>query len=262
LFPLHDENPTELTPYVTIALIALNVAAWFYLEGAGYDDQVLYSTICSWGLIPAELTGMTGGYRGIELAPGVPCVFREGNWLSIGTSMFLHGSWLHLIGNVWFLWVFGNNIEDSMGHFRYLVFYLLCGVLAALAHIYSQPDSMIPTVGASGAISGIMGAYLVLYPRVRVQTLFWIVIFVRIIPIPAWAVLIQWFVLQFFYWMTSAGGAASTGGIAVWAHIGGFVAGLVLVKVFENRKLVRARLEARRRRELGGGDPGPGGGWR
>lgn len=260
MFPLHDENPTELTPYVTVALIALNVIAWIYLEGAGYAEQVLYGSICQFGLIPAELTGQTGGFRGIELAPGVPCVFHSNNWLSILTSMFLHGGWLHLIGNMWFLWVFGNNIEDSMGHFRYLVFYLVCGILAALVHIYSEPDSMVPTVGASGAISGIMGAYLVLYPRVRVQTLFWIVIFVKIIAIPAWVVLIQWFVIQFLYWLTSTG--LTSGGIAVWAHIGGFVAGLILVKPFENRKLVRARLEARRLREQGGEDPGQHGpGW-
>lgn len=260
MFPLHDENPTELTPYVTIVLIALNVAAWVYLEGAGYDEQILYGTICDFGLIPAELTGMTAGFRGVEIAPGVPCVFQEGNWLSIITSMFLHGSWLHLIGNVWFLWVFGNNIEDSMGHFRFLCFYLICGVLAALAHIFYEPDSMIPTVGASGAISGVMGAYLILYPTVRVQTLFIFLFFVRIIPIPAWVVLIQWFVLQFLYWMTSIGSPA-TGGIAVWAHIGGFVAGVALVKVFESRKLVRARLEARLRRELHRGGPGHGGYW-
>jgi membrane associated rhomboid family serine protease len=239
VFPLRDENPTELTPYITVLIIALNVVAWIYIEGAGFTDSVLFGSICDYGLIPAEITGHTGGYRGIEIAPGVPCNFSRNSWFTIHTSMFLHGGWLHLIGNMWFLWVFGNNIEDSMGHLRFLVFYLLTGVIAALVHIYSSMGSMVPTVGASGAISGVMGAYLVLYPRVRVQTLFWIIIFIKIIAVPAWVVLIQWFVLQFLYWLTTRGGAE--GGIAVWAHIGGFVAGLLLIKLFENRKLVRDR---------------------
>ncbi len=241
MFPLRDENPTELTPYITVVIIALNVIAWIYVQGAGATDSALFGSICEYGLIPAEITGQTGGYRGVELAPGVPCLFQRGNWFTILTSMFLHGGWLHLIGNMWFLWVFGNNIEDSMGHLRYLVFYLLTGALAALVHIYSSMGSMVPTVGASGAISGIMGAYLILYPRVRVQTLLWIVIFVKIIAVPAWVILIQWFALQFLYWLTRVG--AAEGGIAVWAHIGGFLAGVLLIKIFENRRLVRARTQ-------------------
>lgn len=239
MFPLRDENPTELIPYITVAIIALNVMAWIYIEGAGFTEGAYFDSICRLGLIPAEVTGQTEGYRGIELAPGVPCIFGGGGWFTILTSMFLHGSWLHLLGNMWFLWVFGNNIEDSMGHVRYLIFYLLTGTIGSLVHILSEPDSMVPTIGASGAISGVMGAYLVLYPRVRVQTLFWIIIFIRIIAIPAWVILIQWFVIQFLYWLTSTTGAE--GGIAVWAHMGGFIAGVVLVKLFEDRRLVRAR---------------------
>lgn len=239
MFPLRDENPTELIPYITVAIIALNVIAWIYIQGAGFTDSVIFGSICKFGLIPAEVTGHTDGYRGVELAPGVPCIFGGRNWFTLVTSMFLHGGWLHLIGNMWFLWVFGNNIEDSMGHIRFLIFYLLTGVLAGLVHIYSSIDSMVPTVGASGAVSGIMGAYLILYPRVRVQTLFWIIIFIKIIAVPAWVVLIQWFVLQFLYWLTTTSNAE--GGVAVWAHIGGFVAGILLIKLFENRKLVRAR---------------------
>jgi membrane associated rhomboid family serine protease len=222
-----------------LAIIALNVTVWIYLEGAGFTERTLLGSICKFGLIPAEVTGHTGGYRGVELAPGIPCIFGKRNWFTILTSMFLHGGWLHLIGNMWFLWVFGNNIEDSMGHLRYLVFYLLTGTLAALTHIYSSVGSVVPTVGASGAISGVMGAYLILYPRVRVQTLFWIIIFIKIIAVPAWVVLIQWFALQFLYWLTSTNTAE--GGVAVWAHIGGFLAGMLLIKLFENRKLVRAR---------------------
>lgn len=239
MFPLHDENPTELVPYITVAIIALNVIAWIYIEGAGFTDAAFYGSICRLGLIPAELTGQVAGYRGVELAPGVPCLFEGRNWFTILTSMFLHGGWLHLLGNMWFLWVFGNNIEDSMGHIRFLIFYLLTGTIGSLVHIYSAPGSMVPTVGASGAISGVMGAYLVLYPRVRVQTLFWIIIFIKIIAVPAWVVLIQWFVIQFLYWL--AGTTGAEGGIAVWAHIGGFIAGVLLIKIFEDRRLVRAR---------------------
>lgn len=238
MFPLRDENPTELVPYITVAIIALNVIAWIYVEGAGFSDPVFFNSICKLGLIPAELTGRTDAFRGVELAPGVPCLFGGHNWFTLLTSMFLHGGWLHLLGNMWFLWVFGNNIEDSMGHIRFAIFYLLTGSIGGLVHIYSAPGSMVPTVGASGAVSGIMGAYLVLYPRVRVQTLFWIIIFIKIIAVPAWVVLIQWFVIQFLYWLTRS---STEGGVAVWAHIGGFIAGLLLIKLFEDRRLVRAR---------------------
>ena len=157
---------------------------------------------------------------------------------------------MHLIGNMWFLWVFGNNIEDSMGHARYLVFYLICGALAAAAHLASAPGSPIPTVGASGAISGIMGAYLILYPRVRVFTLFFFVIFIRVIPVPAWVMLLWWFGLQVLSGSVAAG---SGGGVAFWAHVGGFVAGVVLIKLFAKPILTGAKREGRvlARSELG-----------
>jgi membrane associated rhomboid family serine protease len=150
---------------------------------------------------------------------------------------------MHLIGNMWFLWLFGNNVEDSMGHLRYLLFYLICGVAATAAHIFSDPASPIPTVGASGAISGAMGAYLVLYPRARVFTLFFFFIFIRVIPLPAWVMLIYWFAIQLFSGWASGSGVA---GVAFWAHVGGFVAGVVLVKLFENRKLVDMHKHRRR----------------
>jgi membrane associated rhomboid family serine protease len=170
------------------------------------------------------------------------------------TSMFLHGSWMHLIGNLWFLWIFGNNVEDSMGHGRFLVFYLLTGLVASGSHIASDPTSPLPMVGASGAISAIMGAYLVLYPRARVYTLFIIIIIIRVFPLPAWFFLLYWLSLQVAYSTLQA--SSGGGGVAFWAHIGGFLAGLVLVKIFQNRVLVSAKrsgVQIRRRDLRGGG---------
>jgi membrane associated rhomboid family serine protease len=237
VFPLRDENPTILTPVITIFLVAANVAVWILVQGGGMSVDVLSDSVCRYGAIPAEITGNAAGYTSVELGPGITCQLGGLTFAAVFTSMFLHGGWLHLIGNMWFLWIFGNNIEDSMGHLRFLLFYVLCGVLAAGAHILSQPASGIPTVGASGAISGVMGAYLLLYPRVRIYTLFIIIFFIRIIPVPAWAILLWWFVIQVISGSTSMAGA----GVAFWAHIGGFVAGVLLVKPFENRQLVAAR---------------------
>ena len=240
MFPLRDDNPTLLVPGVTIALILANVVVWLYVQGAGMSTEVLGQTVCSYGMIPAEITNSTGEYSGIELGPGIPpCTFGGLTWGGAFTSMFLHGGWVHLIANMWFLWLFGNNVEDSMGHFRFLVFYLLVGAGAAAAHVLSAPGSMIPTVGASGAISGIMGAYLVLYPHIRIQTLFVFVIVLRVLPVPAWLVLILWFGSQLLAGYTDS---VAQAGIAFWAHIGGFVAGVVLVKLFEDRRRVAARL--------------------
>jgi len=239
LFPLRDENPTLLVPVVTIGLIVANVGVWLYLQGAGMSQGGLGSSVCAYGLIPAEVTGLTEGYTGIDFGPGAPpCVFGGLTWQAALTSMFLHGGWVHLISNMWFLWLFGNNIEDSMGHLRFLLFYALAGLAAAAAHVLSGPGSMVPTVGASGAISGVMGAYLVLYPRVRIRTLFFIVFLIRVQAVPAWMVLILWFATQLLAGYTDA---VAQAGVAFWAHIGGFVAGVLLVKPFENRKLVRAR---------------------
>jgi membrane associated rhomboid family serine protease len=210
---------------------------WILLQGAGLNLDVLADSVCRWGAIPAEITGRAAGYTSVELGDGVVCQLGGFTTGAVLTSMFMHGSWLHLIGNMWFLWIFGNNIEDSMGHTRFLVFYLLCGVLAAAAHIASAPGSAIPTVGASGAISGIMGAYLLLYPRVRVYTLFILLFFIRIIPVRAWFILLLWFAIQLISGSTDVTGE----GVAFWAHVGGFVAGVVLVKLFENRQLVAAR---------------------
>jgi membrane associated rhomboid family serine protease len=224
LIPIRDENPTELTPIVTLLFIALNVAAWFLVQGAG-TEQALEASVMAFGAVPCEVTGR--------------CAVEGLSWAGVLTSMFMHGSWEHIIGNMLFLWVFGNNIEDSMGHVRFFLFYLLCGVAAALAHVYFNAGSAIPTVGASGAISGIMGAYIVLYPHARVRT--WIPPFF-FLNLRAIFFLGYWFFIQIA--MASAESGAPEGeqsGVAVWAHVGGFLVGLALVKVFENRALVEAR---------------------
>jgi membrane associated rhomboid family serine protease len=232
VFPLHDDNPTELFPLLTLALLGACVMAWWYLQGAGLSEAALTDSVCALGAIPAEVTGRVGG--GPE-----PCALGGLTWQALFSSMFLHGSWMHLIGNMWFLWIFGNNVEDSMGHLRFLLFYLIAGVAAAGAHIFTDPASTIPMVGASGAISGVMGAYLVLYPKARIDTLFFFVFFIRVVPLPAWVLLGYWMVLQIggSFATTVAGG----GGVAYGAHVGGFLAGLLLVVPFRNRKLVDAK---------------------
>jgi membrane associated rhomboid family serine protease len=239
VIPLKDENPTELFPIFTLLLIVANVAVWILVQGAGAEPGALMSSVCEYGAIPADITGES------PRSPGGPAVCPADGlgWPAVLTSMFLHGSWLHLIGNVWFLWIFGNNVEDSMGRLRFLVFYALTGIAAAAAHIWTDPGSQIPMVGASGAISGIMGAYLVLYPKVRVRTLFIIVILIKVLRLPAWLLLGYWFLIQLV-----AGAAAPAGapGVAFWAHVGGFVAGMILVKPFENRQLVAAKRQNRK----------------
>ncbi len=233
MFPIRDDNPTEIAPLVTIAIIGVCVAVWWGLQGAGFDAGALAGSVCELGAIPGEITGRwTGG-------GGSPCAIGGLNRGSLLTSMFLHGSWMHLIGNMWFLWIFGNNVEDSMGHGRFLLFYLLCGLVASLAHVFSDPSSSVPVVGASGAISAIMGAYLVLYPRAKVRTLLVLLVFITFIEIPAWLYLVYWFLLQVAAWEFQ--GSQGAGGVAVWAHLGGFIVGFVLILLFKNPKLVNAK---------------------
>ncbi|HEX2189130.1 MAG TPA: rhomboid family intramembrane serine protease [Longimicrobiaceae bacterium] len=224
MIPLRDENPTEITPFVTVLFIALNVIAWLLLQGAG-EPRALEASVYAFGTVPCELTGA--------------CARQGLGWEAVLTSMFMHGGWGHLLGNMLFLWVFGNNIEDSMGHLRFIVFYLVCGVAAGLAHVYLSAASAIPAVGASGAISGVMGAYIVLYPRVRVRT--WVPPFF-LLDLNAFFLLAYWFFIQLatgvFTWGPEAG---QQGGVAVWAHVGGFVAGVVLIRVFEKTRLVDAK---------------------
>jgi membrane associated rhomboid family serine protease len=166
----------------------------------------------------------------VPLGPGLACVTDTPHFVTVLTSMFMHGGWLHIIGNMWFLWVFGNNIEDATGHARFGVFYLLCGVLAAGTQLLADPHSRVPMVGASGAISGVLGAYIRLYPRVRVHTLLTLGFFVTTVVLPAYLMLGYWFVIQLLLGTVSR----TTGGIAVWAHVGGFVAGVALINLFAN----------------------------
>lgn len=242
MIPLSDEHPTLRTPYMTYAILAALVGTWVWVQGAGFNEPQLAASICNLGMVPGELTHKARIGTGIPLGNGMACIVDNDpiNKFTPFISMFLHGGWFHLLGNCLFFWVFGNNIEDSMGHARFLVFYIICGLAAAATHILMQPASPIPTVGASGAISGILGAYLVLYPRVRVRMLF--VFFV--IRVPAWLVLLWWFGWQIVGALPGVTGGMRpevSSGVAVWAHIGGFVTGLVLVKLFENPNLVARR---------------------
>jgi len=249
MFPLYDDNPTEIFPFVTLLIIGACVGVWVLVQGAGFSEPALTGSVCALGAIPAEITGR------LSVGPGYgSCRLGGLTWPTMLTSMFLHGSWMHLIGNLWFLWIFGNNVEDSMGHGRFLVFYLLAGLVASASHILSDPASPLPMVGASGAISAIMGAYLVLYPRARVYTLFILIIIIRVFPLPAWFFLLYWFSIQLA--SSAIQGPGGGGGVAFWAHIGGFLAGVLLVKVFQNPALVnakRARVRIARRDLRGGG---------
>jgi membrane associated rhomboid family serine protease len=251
MFPISDDNPTLRTPVMTYLLLSVIAFVWIFLQKAGLDGNAMAASVCNLGMVPGELTGRAPLGFGVPLTREAQCFIDNEpiNLFTPITSMFLHGGWGHIIGNCLFFWVFGNNVEDSMGRFRFLVFYLLCGLIAAAAHVAIDPASPIPTVGASGAISGILGAYLVLYPRVRVNLLVIIIILIRIIPVPAWLVLIYWFGLQLFMGLPQimAVRSEASGGVAVWAHIGGFVAGVVLIKLFENRNYTSRRTEWRHR---------------
>ena len=234
MFPYRDDNPTLGTPLVTVLLIAFNVATWALIQGMG-AEPALSRSVCELGLIPGELLGLVPEGTQVPLTPNSVCVLGlERHWYTPLTSMFLHGGWFHLIGNMWFLWLFGNNVEDSMGHGRFVLFYLLSGIAAAAAQTFISPSSEIPMVGASGAISGVMGAYVVLYPRVRVHMLVVLVIFITRIVVPAYLMLGYWFLLQ----LIGGGLARGEGGVAFWAHAGGFVTGAILIHLFRDPGLV------------------------
>ena len=238
MFPYRDENETLRAPYVTYALIALNTGVWLLVQGAG-ATLPLARSVCELGLIPGELTGAVPPGTRFPMGEGLVCLTDAGRQTAhVITSMFLHGSWLHLLGNVWFLWIFGNNVEDAMGRFRFLVFYLVTGIVAALAQVLISPASAIPIVGASGAISGVMGGYIVLYPHVRVFVLIPLGFFLTSMAWPAWAMLGYWLLLQFVSGLTVLG--REGGGVAFWAHFGGFVAGAALVKLFARTDYVAA----------------------
>jgi membrane associated rhomboid family serine protease len=239
VLPYHDENETQRTPYVTLVLIGVTVLAWVFVQGAG-ATLPLAQSVCDLGLIPGELTASLAPGTQFPMGDRLVCLTDPGRQVpNVITSMFLHGSWMHLLGNMWFLWLFGNNIEDSMTRPRFLAFYLFTGLAAALAQVAADPSSAVPMVGASGAISGVMGAYLVLFPRVRVFTILPLGFFITTVALPAWAMLLYWAFLQFAGGLTSIF-AEQTGGVAFWAHLGGFIAGVVLIKVFEQDHRVAA----------------------
>jgi membrane associated rhomboid family serine protease len=225
MIPLRDDQPIFSTPFVNYFLIVLNVLVFlFELSVGAQSPRQLNALMFQFGVVPRQAVGLLTGTP--AFSPGAALV-------PMLTSIFLHASWSHIIGNMWVLWIFGDNIEDYLGHFRYLVFYLLSGLAASFAHIVLNVTSRVPSVGASGAIAGVMGAYFVLYPRARVLTWFPPIFFFHL---PAWLMLGYWFLLQFF------GGASNTiaetaqsGGIAFWAHVGGFVAGILMIKLFPQR---------------------------
>ncbi len=234
MFPYRDDNPTLTTPVVTFILIGLNAAAWILVQGMG-TEPMLSRSVCDLGLIPGEYLGRIPEGYSLPLSRTTTCVLGgDTSPFTPLTSMFLHGGWFHLIGNMWFLWVFGNNVEDSMGHGRYVVFYLLAGLAAAAAQTLVNPSSPIPMVGASGAISGVMGAYIVLYPTVRVHMLVVLVFLVTRVVVPAYLMLGYWFLLQ----LLGGSFAQGEGGVAFWAHAGGFVAGAGLILLFRDPELV------------------------
>lgn len=225
MIPLRDINPSHSKPLVTIALVLVNALAFFYELSLG--DRGLERLLFTLGMVPAR----------IELFPASPDISVGDAFLPLLTSMFLHGGWLHVLGNMWFLWVFGDNVEDRMGHGRFLLFYLLTGVLAGLAHAFTNLESRVPAIGASGAVSGVMGAYLMLFPASRVVTLVTLGFFWFRANLPAYAMILYWFAIQLLSGsLALAGPASARGGVAWWAHIGGFLAGAVLVYVFRRRR--------------------------
>jgi membrane associated rhomboid family serine protease len=251
MFPIGDENPTLRRPVVTYLLLFALLAVWLFVQGGGFDARALAATVCNLGLVPGELTGAAPIGRGVPIGEGLACVVDRSpiNFLTPLTSMFLHGGWGHLLGNALFLWVFGNNVEDSMGRLRFLIFYLLCGLAAAAVQVLVNPSSPVPMVGASGAISGVLGGYLILYPLVRVRVLVVLFIFITIVRIPAFVVLLLWIGYQVILGLPQLMALDSevSAGVAFWAHIGGFAAGALLVKLFARRDLVERHRSARMR---------------
>jgi membrane associated rhomboid family serine protease len=236
MFPLYDENPTLDVPVITYVLIAINVLVWITLQGLG-NEPALSRSVCELGVVPGELLGTASPGLGVPISANTVCVVdATANWLTPLSSMFLHGGWFHLIGNMWFLAVFGNNVEDSMGRIRFVVFYLLCGLAAVAAQLFANPASPVPMVGASGAIGGVMGAYAVLYPKAPVHLLVFLGFFVTRIIVPAAFMLGYWFLLQLLSTLPTLNGSMS--GVAFWAHVGGFLAGIILIFLFRNPQRV------------------------
>jgi membrane associated rhomboid family serine protease len=222
--PLKDDNPTRAFSFVTVGLILVNGLVFYHQITLNFAASQRF--VFQWGAIPYQITHGEVLY-GKSFAPPI---------LTLFSSMFLHGGFLHLIGNMLYLWIFGNNIEDTLGHLRFLLFYLIAGLCAALTQVFSDPQSTTPMIGASGAVAGVLGAYLLLFPRARVLTLMFIFIFIRLIRVPALIVLGVWFLIQI---LSVSGGME--GSVAFFAHIGGFLAGLILIKAFQPQKTRRRK---------------------
>ncbi|MDP2944871.1 MAG: rhomboid family intramembrane serine protease [Atribacterota bacterium] len=220
MFPIWDDVPTKKFPLITVILIALNSMVFLYQVSLG---ERFTEFIHSMGLLPFEIT------THVDLFPSGPSPI----YLTIFSSMFMHGSIVHLLGNMLFLWIFGNNIEDYLGRKKFVIFYLICGIAAAFTQIFFNPDSRVPMVGASGAIAGVLGAYLLLYPRAKVTTVIIFVFFIRLIKIPAVVVLGFWIIYQFLYGISSLAVRTGEGGVAWFAHIGGFICGVILIKLIK-----------------------------
>jgi membrane associated rhomboid family serine protease len=217
MIPLRDDRPTRTFAFVTVALILLNTIVFVHELSLPNPDRV-EAFFATFSLTPAHLTQSPS----------------SNSYLTVFTSMFLHGGWMHIIGNMLYLWIFGRNVEDSVGHFKFVIFYLLCGVAAAAAQVAIAPDSTVPMIGASGAISGVLGAYLLLFPRARVLVLFPIWIFWRVFYVPALLLLVVWFGMQLLSGLAVLSMDVN-GGVAFWAHVGGFIAGMLLVPIFKKR---------------------------
>ena len=242
MFPLKDNIPTLRFPAVTAALIALNVLSYFLWQKGGLslgepDSQHFTCNLYDYAEIPYEVT-----HPGEQVAvQGCPAP-TAATWVTVFTAMFMHGGLLHLGGNMLFLWIFGNNVEDSMGPVKFLLFYLLGGLAAAALQVAIGPDSTVPNIGASGAIAGVLGGYLILFPRARVVTLIFIVFFVTIVELPALLILGFWFVQQVLFGYFDLGSAGSNSGVAYFAHIGGFVFGLLAIKLFADERKRRGQV--------------------
>jgi membrane associated rhomboid family serine protease len=248
VFPLKDNIPTRRFPALTVALIAINVVVFIVFQQATLSfsgSQVDEVNVIQYGAIPYEITHpgdqcIPGQFEAFVCEPDAEAEQRFGHdlpstWLTILTSMFMHGGLLHIGGNMLFLWIFGNNIEDSMGRVRFIAFYLLGGLAAVLAQTAVSPDSEIPTIGASGAVAAVLGGYALLYPRARVVTLIFIIFFITVVELPALVILGLWFLIQVLYGSAELTQPVAGGGVAYFAHIGGFLFGLLVIKLFANK---------------------------
>ena len=221
MIPLRDTQPSYTFPFVTVAIMVLNVLAFLY--EFMMNPYELNFFIAHYGVIPTRF-----------------------QWMDVLTSIFLHGGWMHLIGNMWFLWIYGDNVEDILGHSQYLIFYLLCGLAATMVHVLFNADSRVPVIGASGAIAGVMGAYVVKFPRSKITTLVPVFVFITTMEIPAYVILLYWFVIQFFSGVGSVGHShLSQGGVAWFAHVGGFLAGIALILVMRTQERFSHRPDMR-----------------